>query len=173
MKFLQLILSTKDSFLFVACLYQFIGKLPLFVFLSDWVCKSVSLNPPFTILTLSSSPNIRIKLLKPGVLNNFSGTFIAESFLSLSIVLIKFIRQAVTSWCPSNVGCTLSVKYSSWVNNFLSIDLLIKFQQNNNISQIGLLFISLALVYTKNDNNLLITNFFFLGFELLFTNIKN
>lgn len=46
-----------------------------------------------------------------------------------------------------------------FINNFLSIDLLIKFQQNNNISQIGLLFISLALVYTKNDNNLLITNF--------------
>lgn len=46
-----------------------------------------------------------------------------------------------------------------FINNFLSIDLLIKFQQNNDISQIGLLFISLALVYTKNDNNLLITNF--------------
>ena len=46
-----------------------------------------------------------------------------------------------------------------FINNFLSIDLLIKFQQNSNISQIGLLFISLALVYTKNDNNLLITNF--------------
>lgn len=46
-----------------------------------------------------------------------------------------------------------------FINNFLSIDLLIKFQHNNDISQIGLLFISLALVYTKNDNNLLITNF--------------
>lgn len=46
-----------------------------------------------------------------------------------------------------------------FINNFLSINLLIKFQQNNDISQIGLLFISLALVYTKNNNNLLITNF--------------